>query len=130
MSRRANLAQITRFAGVGLGVAAFYVVLFATLRRQGLDEVPANATAFCAAIVVQYVGQTTLTFRQPLAETGQILRFGVTVSLGYAFSALVTGLIGPSLGWTDWISAAVVAVLLPAQNYTIFRLWVYTRAIT
>ena len=55
-------------------------------------------------------------------------RFGLTVGLGYAVSLLVTGVIGPALGWADWQSAAVVAVLLPLQNFTIFRLWVYTGA--
>ncbi|MGR3804790.1 GtrA family protein [Marinibacterium profundimaris] len=125
---RAEIARLLRFALVGGTVAAFYVALFALLRAQGMAEGPANTIAFAAAICLQYVGQTRLTFRRPLAGLGQMSRFGLTVGLGYAVSLLVTGVIGPALGWADWQSAAVVAVLLPLQNFTIFRLWVYTGA--
>jgi len=121
-----NLAQLMRFAFVGVTVALFYVGLFTLLRTYGLGEALANSLAFAAAICLQYLGQTILTFRQPLAEASQVLRFGLTVGLGFVISALVTGIVGPSLGWADWVSASLVAVILPVQNFLLFRLWVYT----
>lgn len=128
MKRATDLLLLTRFALVGGSVAVFYVGAFTLLRAQGVGEMPANTVAFAAAICVQYIGQSLLTFRQPMADLGQILRFGLTVGLGYVVSAIVTGLIGPALGWADWISATAVAALLPIQNFILFRLWVYSRA--
>lgn len=126
--RRVGLAQLLRFAAVGGTVAALYVGLFAFLRAEGLAEGLANTIAFAAAICVQYIGQTVLTFREPLVEPGQMLRFGLTVGLGYVVAAIITSLAGPALGWADWFSAGVVAALLPVQNFIIFRVWVYASA--
>lgn len=128
MIARQEMMQFLRFGLVGGGVALFYVLCFAGLRALGLGEVGANAFAFSGAICVQYIGQTVFTFRQPLASSAQMLRFGVTVGLGFLVSMCITGALGPQLGWSDWLSAAVVAVFLPVQNFIIFRLWVYAAA--
>jgi len=127
MIRPANL-QILRFAIVGGTVAALYVLLYLAFLGLGLPQPLANAFAFILAVVVQYVGQSWWTFRQPLRAPDQMVRFGCTIGLGWLVSALITGLIGPGLGWADWLAAAVVTVVLPIQNYVIFRAWVFAGA--
>lgn len=121
-----KLGRLSRFAVVGVGVAASYVLLYLALLALGMGQPMANLLAFGLAVSGQYVAQTMWTFRRPLALPNQISRFLFTISLGLVMSALITGYLGPSLGWPDWISAAVVTVVLPVQNYLFFRNWVFS----
>jgi len=118
-------AQFLRFAIVGAGVAALYVCIYLVFLALSLDQLLANFLAFLIAVSVQYVGQTWWTFRKPLGCPDQIIRFACTIGLGYLSSASITGLLGPALGWSDIVSAIVVTVILPVQNYLIFRVWVF-----
>ena len=120
--------RMLRFAIVGTTVAGLYVLLYVGFIALGLIQPLANALAFGVAVIVQYVGQAWWTFRQPLAQPDQIFRFVCTISLGFLVSALITGQVGPALHWPDVIAAAVVAVVLPVQNYLIFRIWVFASA--
>lgn len=120
--------QILRFSVVGATVAGLYVLGYPALLAAGMAQAPANALAFAAAVAVQYVLQTWWTFRRPLGLPDQMARFACTIAAGFAVSALITGVIGPALGWADWLSAAAVTVILPVQNFIIFRLWVYAAA--
>ncbi len=115
-----------RFAVVGASVAAFYVLMYLQLQAIGFGLPLVNALAFVMAVSGQYVAQTTWTFRRPLALPRQISRFVVTISFGLVVSALITGGLGPMLGWADWVSAALVTVVLPVQNYLFFRNWVFS----
>lgn len=123
-----DLGQILRFSIVGVTIAALYVLSFTALLNLGMAQVVANSLAFGMAVAVQYVLQTAWTFRRPLALPDQMLRFGCTIGAGFVVSALITSAIGPALGWADWFAAAAVAIVLPVQNFIIFRLWVYAAA--
>lgn len=123
-----DLAQVLRFAIVGVTIAALYVLGYTGFLALGLGQATANALAFGTAVAVQYVLQTAWTFRRPLGMPDQMLRFGCTIAAGFVVSALITGAVGPLLGWADWLSAAMVSVVLPVQNFIVFRLWVYAAA--
>ena len=120
-----TVRRLFRFAVVGTIVAACYVVFYLGLIKFGFSQPVANAVAFLCAVAIQYLGQTLWTFEQPLNTPGQITRFICTIGLGLLISALITGLLGPALGWADWVSAIFVTVVLPVQNYLIFKSWVY-----
>lgn len=124
----ADTGQILRFSVVGATVAGLYVLAYTALLGAGAGQAAANALAFSGAVAVQYVLQTWWTFRRPLALPDQMARFACTIAAGFAVSALITGVIGPALSWADWLSAAAVTVILPVQNFIIFRLWVYAAA--
>lgn len=119
--------RLCRFGTVGVSVALLYVLLYWGQVTFGVVQGVANFVAFAVAVLVQYVAQTLWTFRRPLAVPDQAFRFSTTIGIGFGVSALITGWIGPSFGWADWQAAAVVAVVLPVQNYIIFRVWVYAR---
>lgn len=125
MNRREQ-GTLLRFAVVGAGVALCYVLLYLGFQALGLAQSVANVLAFLIAVSGQYVAQTTWTFRRPLALPSQVGRFVVTIGLGLLVSALITGSLGPMLGWADWLAAAVVTVVLPVQNYLFFRNWVFS----
>ena len=116
--------QTLRFGIVGVGVAALYVLLYLGFQTVMAQSV-ANGLAFLIAVAVQYLGQTLFTFRRPLAVPAQIGRFVAMIGCGLVMSALITGMVGPALGWADWMSAVIVTVVLPVQNYLFMKLWVY-----
>ena len=117
--------QLLRYAIVGGSVAVFYVVLYAILMQLGVTQVVANALAFAAAIVVQYLGQAVFTFRRDWAEPGQALRFAVMIGVGFVASAVITGMVGPAFGMPPWTAAAIAAIWLPIQNFIFMKLWVF-----
>ncbi|SLN72510.1 GtrA-like protein [Roseivivax jejudonensis] len=119
-------ARLLRFGIVGAGVAALYVLLYVAFLRAGIPQGVANVAAFLIAVAVQYAGQGAFTFGRPLADPAQALRFAVMIGLGLLTSAVVTGAIGPAAGLPDWASAALVAVVLPLQNFVLMSLWVFT----
>ncbi|WP_338045789.1 GtrA family protein [Parasedimentitalea marina] len=121
-------AQFLRFATVGTVVAGLYVSIYLLFLALSLDQAWANFLAFLIAVSIQYVGQTWWTFRKPLGRPDQIVRFSCTIGLGYLVSAGITGALGPALGWPEAVSASVVAIVLPIQNYLIFRIWVFAEA--
>jgi len=117
--------QIIRFAMVGTGVAVTYVLLYLAFLELGISQMIANIVAFLIAVIVQYLGQTIFTFHKPLGLPDQVIRFICTIGLGLLVSALITGFFGPSMGWPDWISAALVTIILPVQNFLFFKIWVF-----
>ncbi len=122
---RPALHQTLRFAVVGGAVAVFYVLLYTALKPV-LSQAAANALAFLLAVALQYVAQTVYTFRRPLAVPTQIGRFTAMVGCGLIVSAVITGWVGPTLGWPDWAAATTVTVVLPVQNYLFMKFWVYS----
>ena len=118
---------LLRFALVGAGVAALYIALYALLLTLGVAQALANALAFLCAVAIQYVGQAGFTFNASLRDSGQAIRFGAMIGLGLVTSALITGLLGPALGWPALVSAVVVTLVLPIQNFVIMSRWVFTR---
>jgi putative flippase GtrA len=46
--------------------------------------------------------------------------------LGLLVSALILGVLGPALGWPNWVSAALVTLVVPVQNFLLFRQWVFS----
>lgn len=119
--------KLLRFAVVGATVAGVYIALYVAFLAVGLPQMAANGIAFLLAVAAQYFGQAWFTFRAPLADPVQVLRFGIMIGAGLATSALVTGGVGPALGLPHWGAAALVTVILPVQNYLIISRWVFAR---
>ncbi|MFY2826333.1 GtrA family protein [Ruegeria sp. MALMAid1280] len=117
--------RIFRFAVVGTGVAAYYMVTYLGLLHLLGSPWIANLLAFGSAILIQYVGQTAWTFGKPLAAPAQFGRFLCMIGVGLVVSSALTGIVGPRLGLPETVSAASVVVVLPILNFVILRLWVY-----
>ena len=111
---------------VGVAVAAIYVILLQLFERLAGSHPGWNsATAFAIAVLFQYVGQGTFTFRRPLRDKRQIARFTVTVTVGLAISSFIVGSVGPALGVSTFVSSLAVAALLPIFNFMVFLFWVF-----
>jgi putative flippase GtrA len=125
---RDELTQIIRFAVTGVNLAAFYVVSYVILVGFGLPLALANVISFTSAVVIQYIVQTFWTFRRPVRNAAQGLRFLATVGIGLVYSTTVSSVLAPHFGWPAWLAASIVAVTLPGLNYLSFRFWVYSPA--
>jgi putative flippase GtrA len=123
-------SRISRFALVGVLIAALYVLLYLVLLHIGMPQGRANALAFAIAVTVQYAGQARFTFGRQLADPTQMLRFSVMTGCGFVTSALVTGYIAPAMMLNNWIAAVAVTLILPVQNYLLMTLWVFTNPAT
>ena len=119
--------MLFRFAIVGVGVAALYVAAYLLMLEFGLGKTLANLIAFAMAITVQYIGQAAFTFRKPLDDQTQMLRFISMIGAGFLSASAITGLIGPALSFSDMASAISVTLILPVQNFFIMKLWVFTQ---
>lgn len=120
-----ELKQVVRFSMTGVTVAAVYVIGFVVLERLGLRNVSANLLALMIAVTLQYVVQTTWTFEKSLRDGGQLGRFAIAIGTGLVVSTVLTSVVAPSLEWSPWLAASVVAVTLPVINYLFFRFWVF-----
>jgi len=117
--------RIFRFAVIGAGVAAYYMVAYLGLLYLLNSPWVANFLAFGTAILIQYVGQTAWTFGRPLAVPSQFGRFMCMIGVGLIVSTAITGFVGPRFALSEMASAALVVVVLPILNFVILRLWVY-----
>ena len=122
-----ELGRLFRFSVIGVICAVIYIAGFVVLSAIGLVPIAANLVAFASAVVVQYVGHTLWTFRGSLRDAIQGARFVAAIGLGLLLSTLVSSVIAPFCGWPSWLTATLVAVLLPISNFAAFRVWVYRR---
>ncbi|WP_138934707.1 GtrA family protein [Roseovarius arcticus] len=124
------MSRISRFALVGVGIAALYVALYLIFLRAGLGQGAGNALAFAIAVAVQYAAQARFTFHRQLNDPRQMLRFGMMIAGGFATSALITGVVAPHYLLEPWIAAIAVTLILPVQNFIIMTLWVFSNPAT
>ncbi|MFW2543252.1 GtrA family protein [Primorskyibacter sp. 2E107] len=120
-------STLFRFALVGATVAGLYIALYITLLWVGLPIIVANAAAFVVAVSFQYLAQARFTFAKPVGDTRQVLKFTVMVGIGFMTSAGITGFLGPKLGLSHGVSALLVTIILPIQNYLLMSLWVFAK---
>ncbi len=121
-----SFTLLGRYGMVGVAVAVIYVVLLQLFEWLAVSQPGWNsATAFVIAVLFQYIGQGTFTFRRPLNDKRQIARFTVTVTVGLAMSSFIVGSVGPALGVSTLVSSLAVAALLPIFNFIVFLLWVF-----
>lgn len=126
--RRTKLSIMTagRYSIVGVSVAGIYVISTVLLERAQLAPPSVNsAAAFLLAVIFQYIAQSSFTFKRPLKNRAQIVRFATTVVAGLGISMLVVSYVGPSAGLSTFVSSLIVTMILPAFNLVVFMLWVF-----
>ncbi len=120
-----DVGELARFATTGFIVAVVYVALHSVLATQ-IAPLASNMISFCLAVGVQYVLQTSWTFRRDIKDRDQAVRFAFVIAVGLTYSSIMTAFVGPLLDVSATLSAGFVAVTLPFLNFIAFRLWVYT----
>lgn len=121
----AELSRLVRFGITGFIIAVVYVTGYTVLFHSGVRPLPANVIAFGVSVAVQYVLQTKWTFRRPLWDGAQSVRFLATIAMGLVYSSVIVSMIGPAFDLRPWVAAGLAAVTLPVLNYIAYRVWVY-----
>jgi putative flippase GtrA len=120
--------HLLRFALVGGTVALVYMAAYLGLMALGVPQIIANVLAFLGAVALQYLGQAVFTFRAPLRDRAQAIRFIAMILCGLVTAALITGPAAAALDLPDWLAALTVTLVLPVQNYAFMILWVFTKS--
>ncbi|MBW4709217.1 GtrA family protein [Roseobacter sp. YSTF-M11] len=121
------IAQLSRFAGVGV-VATIVHVLVALTASMGFGLSPqgANLCGFAVAVLLSYLGHGKVTFNARLEHRFHAPRFLVVSGAGLAVSSGLTQIIAVHLEAPFVVAMGVVAVAVPAATFLLCRFWVFS----
>ena len=117
--------RMFRFSATGALIALGYCGGFLLLRRFGLDPLAANFWSFSAGVLVQYIVQTCWTFRRPLFEGAQTMRFLAVIVFGLVYSSVMISTVAPLIGTKPVAMLIFVCMTMPIMNFLCYRFWVY-----
>lgn len=122
------IAQIFRFGIVGVLATLVHMGLGITMLTAGVPLHAANGLAFCAALIVGFIGHYTFSFSGNSSPAGQSFVRYLMVSLtGYTLNECIvlvtteTGLLTPKLAL---LGATAVAA---AFSFLLSRIWAFNQ---
>ncbi len=119
------LAQLTRFAVVGLLATAIHIAVALMVTSVfSLAPLTANLSGFCAAVAVSFWGHLRVTFRVKEPQRQHFYRFVVLSLASLAVSSLITA-IWTSLGGSMVVAMGLVALIVPIMSFLAARLWAF-----
>jgi putative flippase GtrA len=121
----ADVMKFVRFVAVGLfNTGFFFLVFWAVHKLAGAERWVAVTIAFVSSTTAQYIGHAAFTFDRKLQDAWQLVRFAVTIVLGYVTTQAIM-LIGPKYGAPDTVLGILVVIGLAGVNWFVFLLWVF-----
>ena len=120
------LVRLWRFGVVGFIATVVHVAAGLGLHHgAGASPLWANGIAFSIAVVVNFLGQSRLTFPEAIAGGGTFVRFVLAALMGFALNqAIVWAVTGP-LGEPYWLALALVLAIVPALSFCAMRFWAF-----
>lgn len=123
---RRHLRRLTAFVGIGaFNTIAFFLISTALFQWAGLSATVAGYIAYAVLVPVSFFGHRRITFSSNGAITREWLRFCVIQAVNLAIVGVVTAF-AESGYMPGWVSFALISVLIPALNFVIFQLWVFS----
>lgn len=121
-----SLHRVARFRLSGVVATLVYFLLTNLLvLAAGMPPTPASVCAYLLSLGVSYLLQSRFTFRMWAASVDQMTRFVITSLAGLVFAWCVMAITVDVLAWPYLAGAAVICVLIPVENFFIFRGWVF-----
>jgi len=120
-----RFATPLRFATVGAATAALYALLFAGFSGLGLATAAANLGAYVLAVLFQFAGQRSFTFRAAGPVPRMAARFAATNAAGLAVSTGLALLLRDGIGAGALATGVAVSLALAGSNWFALRLWVF-----
>jgi len=122
------LAQLVRFAGIGLLATLIHVaVAFAARYGMGAEAQAANLTGFFAAVSFSYFGHGAVTFQVEGVHRVHAPRFGLLAGLGLVLSSTITWLVTSVLGGSFALAMGLVAIAVPGATFLGSKFWVFVQ---
>lgn len=123
----ATLAQISRFAGVGVLATVVHIsVALSAAHAFALTAMAANFAGFCTAFLVSLLGHARYTFRVGRPNATHLRRFLMLSLLSLALSSAITAL-ASQLGASLTQTMVCVAIIVPAVSFIGARFWAFTQ---
>ncbi|WP_170605559.1 GtrA family protein [Ruegeria arenilitoris] len=120
------IAQLTRFASVGLFATLLHVLVAMLVRNLlSLDVQASNFAGFLAAVSVSYFGHAEMTFKATGSHQQQMVRFGLLAVLGLLLSSGITYVICEVMDTSFVVAMAIVAVVVPSVTFLVSKYWVF-----
>ncbi|HXW19896.1 MAG TPA: GtrA family protein [Roseiarcus sp.] len=122
-----RLAELLRFAAVGVSAAAIYFVAATALAALGRPLAESSAVAYLLGGIFSFFGHRAFTFASRGPLKAEALRFALLNAVGFLVAT------GAPVVLTDWLGAppawamAVACVIAPTVNYLAMRSLVFVR---
>ena len=124
--KRNESFKLLRFALVGGMTAVIFATMIYVFEQAGFFNVPSTVLAYSFAITFQYLGHSIFTFRSPVKDHRQMLRFLIVNFIGLIVSVACIDHISPLFGVPRTVTALVLVFFLAVSNYLAFRLWAFS----
>jgi putative flippase GtrA len=121
---RAELGRMVRFGIVGLLSVGLYMLLFMAAARF-VPPVPASLIAYLLSMLVNFVLQSRVSFRQRALSGTSAVRFVLMHLFCMALNSSLLWLLTGPLALPVLPAQAAIVGLVAALSYLISRAWVY-----
>jgi putative flippase GtrA len=120
--------QVARFAVVGgIATVCHIVVAVVLVEGPGLTPVLANFIAFCAAVLVSYLGNHSWTFGATGEHLFHLPRFAAIAVTGLALNQAIVYTMVEVVGADYRLALMVVVLVVPALSFALNRGWAFSR---
>ncbi|MDH3473017.1 MAG: GtrA family protein [Rhodospirillales bacterium] len=121
-------SQAARFAVVGgTATLSHLAVAVVLVEGPGLAPVLANFLAFCAAVLVSYLGNHSWTFGARGEHLLHFPRFAAIAVTGLALNQAIVYTMVEVVGADYRLALVVVVLVVPALSFALNRGWVFSR---
>ncbi|SMH49680.1 GtrA family protein [Mesorhizobium australicum] len=118
--------RLTAFVGIGaFNTIAFFLISTALFQWAGLSATACGYIAYAVLVPVSFFGHRRITFSSNGAIAREWLKFCVIQAVNLAIVGVATAFAESGL-IPGWVSFALISVLIPALNFVIFQLWVFS----
>lgn len=113
-----------RFLSVGIAATLAHGIMLILLSTGAqLPPVQANSWSAIIAAAVSYFGHKLVTFNSGVPHRISVPRFLIQAVISWGVTTLLTAVLAPAIG--IWSTSAVIMVLVPALNFTVYQRWVF-----
>lgn len=123
-----NFFRLFRFSIIGIfNTSAYFAIANALVQILGLTTSPASYLAYGLVLPFSFAAHRRLTFRSNGNVIRQWGRF-IVVQAGCVALIAVVNWSAEGLSPADsWMAFAAISVLIPASNFMIMHVWVFSR---
>ena len=122
------IEQVLRFGVVGIITTLLHLgVLTTGVEWAGVPPVWMNGAAFCLAMWVTYIGQSTWVFHNRTRSTTQFMRFATSALIGLFANLAIMAIAVKLLHQHYIVGFSLALVLVPTTTFILNKFWVFGR---
>jgi putative flippase GtrA len=128
---RHEMLRLFRFGLTGVVATTVYAtVSLLAIEAFGAAPIAGSILGYATAIGVSFYGHSLFSFRVGLDHGTALRRFLVLAAASFVLSTMLMWLIADIMGLSPRIAVAVIAVVIPINNYVCNRFWVFREGLS